>query len=48
VASLWTRQAEAHWHADEAGEKVLALFERSRKDEVVITVVRKEWDELLQ
>jgi hypothetical protein len=33
AASLWTREAEARWHADEAGEKVLALLERSRKDE---------------
>jgi pyrroloquinoline quinone (PQQ) biosynthesis protein C len=47
AASLWTREAEARWHADEAGEKVLDLLERSRKDEEVVTMVRKERDELL-
>jgi hypothetical protein len=47
ATNLRTQAAEARRHVDEAREKVMALLGRSRKDEEVTVVLRKERDELL-
>jgi hypothetical protein len=39
---------DARRHAVEAEEKVVALVERARKDDVEAEWIWKEWDDLLQ
>jgi hypothetical protein len=48
VASLRIREVDAHWHANEAEEKFMALAERARLDTMETEHIRKEGDELLQ
>jgi pyrroloquinoline quinone (PQQ) biosynthesis protein C len=48
AVNLRTHEAKAHRHADEAEQTALELLERSRKDDEEATVIKTEWDELLQ
>jgi pyrroloquinoline quinone (PQQ) biosynthesis protein C len=46
VASLQTREAEAHQHAEEAERMVLDLSERAHNDGEEAAQVKKEHDKL--
>jgi hypothetical protein len=48
AASLRAREVEAHRDGDEAGEKVLALLQRARKDEEEAAAIKNKQDELFQ
>jgi DNA primase len=48
AASLRAREVVAHHDGDEAGEKVLALLQRARKDEEEATSIKNKQDELFQ
>jgi hypothetical protein len=47
VANLWTNEAEACRHTDEAKQMALEKLERSRKDDEEAMMTRKERDEIL-
>jgi hypothetical protein len=46
ATDLWTREAEARHHAEEAEKMVSDLFERVRKDSKDAVQVMRERDEL--
>ena len=47
AASLWLREDEAHWDAEDVEKSFEELSERARLDEEEDARVRKERDELL-
>lgn len=48
LASLWTKEVEAHHHANQAKKQLHDLAERTRSDAEATKRQRKEQDELLQ
>ena len=48
LADLRIKEVEARIDAQEVGEKLMALLERTHVEEVEAELLRKEWDDLLQ